>query len=268
MGELILWLLIVAGLAVAWIEWIPQRYAIFPQFLVALSLIPAGLLWLPYWYGWATSLFGAAILVWIYFSPKRRKDWPNLFMLPVVAARRSFVYLKAIVVWSVIKFRGWKSVQRTVSEEPHLSDKAAARASDMSKGMGEKIRVWFGTVALFVLSPLTAIPWTLLMVLVLIAGDALFGSLPAFVDGTADIAKYILGRTFVSVIAAIDVMARHAFLSVPVFLAVAYVISRWAARAEPFWRRFFVGLFYYGALYPLVLILADIFDAFDGPLYN
>jgi len=268
MGELILWLLIVAALAVAWIEWIPQRYAIFPQILVALSLIPAGLLWLPYWYGWATSIVGAASLVWIYFSPKRRKDWPNLFMLPVVAARRSCVWLKAIVAWSVIKFRGWKSVQRAVSRKPHLSDKAAARASDMSKAMGEKIRVWLGTVALFVLSPLAAIPWMLLTVLFLIAGDALFGSLPAFVDGATDIAKYILGRTFVSVIAVINVMARHAFLSVPVFLAVAYVISRWAAHAEPFWRRIFIGLFCCGALYPLVFILADILDAFDGPLYN
>ena len=82
MGELILWLLILAGVAVVWIEWVPQRYTIFPQILTALALIPAGLLWLPYWYGWVTSLFGVATLTWYYFSPARRHAWPNLFMLP------------------------------------------------------------------------------------------------------------------------------------------------------------------------------------------
>lgn len=268
MGELILWLLIVAALAVAWIEWIPQRYAVFPQILVALSLIPAGLQWLPAWYGWATSLLGVAIIIWLYYSPKRRKDWPDLFAFPVAVARRVFGCLKAVIARSATGIRSWNNARRSGREEIHSSIETVTRASDTPRGTGQTVRVGFGAAALLVLSPLAAIPWTLLTVLVLLAGQALFGSLPDSADSIGEIAKLVLGQTLVLVIVAIDVMSRYVFLSLPVLVAVACVVSRWMISSRPLKRRFIAGLLGCGALYPIVIFLADIFDAFDGPFYN
>lgn len=268
MGELILWLLIVAVLAVAWIEWIPQRFAIFPQILVALSLIPAGLQWLPAWYGWATSLLGIATIIWLYFSPKRRKEWPGLFAFPVVVARRFFGCLKTVFATSATSIRSWSKARRSDGEEAPSSNATSARASDAPEGTGQTVRVGFGAAALLTLSPLTAIPWMLLTVLVLLAGEALSGSLPASADSVGGTAKHVVGSTFVLVIVAIDVMSRYVFLSLPVLVAVACFISRWMMRARPLTRRFIAGAFCCGALYPIVIFLADIFDAFDGPLYN
>ena len=151
---------------------------------------------------------------------------------------------------------------------PALASDAQAPAQQAPEVKGERLRVWAGTATLMVLSPLTAIPWMLLTVLLLLVGDLVSGNQPELVTGASGIVKLVLGRTVIFVLVTIDVIARYALLSVPVFLTVAYLTARWAARNQSFWRRILLGMFYYGALYPLVFILAGRFDAFEGPFYN
>lgn len=265
MGDIVLWVLVIAFMSVVWIEWIPQRYAIFPQALVAISLIPIGFQWLSYWYGWAISLFGAGTLLWLYVSPRRRKDWPDLFMTPVILARRASALVTAMASWFSTKYRDWKRARRTL-DVPHLTDDATLSAGDTPAVTSKPVQVWLGTAAIFLLGLVAAIPWMLLATLILVISEMLCGDLPASVQSTMDIARYVLGRTFVALVAAIDMIGHYAFVFVPGFLAIAHVILRWAAFGKIVWRRFIVGATCYGALYPVVFILADILDAFDGSL--
>ena len=79
MNNTFLLVLILTAFTVAWIEWVPKRYGVFLSLFYSLVVVSIGIGWLPEWYGWVVLLLGIAELVWIYFSPKRRKEWPNLF---------------------------------------------------------------------------------------------------------------------------------------------------------------------------------------------
>lgn len=224
MGDLFLLFVLVAGLAVVWIEWIPPRYAVLTQVACALSLLPAGLRWLPAWHGWVTLIVIAAVPGWAYFSPKRRREWPDLFKLPGIAAREMVGLLRGTVVQPVRSGANQEGPLQPVAERSQVIAGAAVHRDTNGVAAGEKILECCAAFGIFVLSPLSAIPWILALVIALTAGNAVAGNLPDVENGTRVVLQYILGGTFITMIAVLDVMVRYAFFSVPVFLATAYTV--------------------------------------------
>jgi hypothetical protein len=249
-NDIFLLLLFIAAFAVAWIEWIPERYGIFPKLLLSLLVVTIGLGWIPEWYGWVVLSIGIAELAWIYFSPKRRKEWPNLFSGPTRALRDC-----ALAVARRMPDR--KSVGRADSPREKKSFLTAAR-----------MRNAVGAVSAVVLSPIAALPTVFVLSVLLVTWDALFGNAPQVAGDLQEAAKQVLGRSFVAVVATADLFARHLLISGPLLFAGGYAIAAYSIGSGVFWQRYSRGLLLFGTIYPTVFVAAVVFGWFDGPFFN
>jgi len=257
MNDLFLLLVFIAAFSVAWIEWIPERYGIFPKLLSALLVISIGIGWLPEWYGWLVLLLGIAELAWIYFSPKRRKEWPHLFSAPGRGLRDG-----ALAV---------KSAGRSVAHSMRARKAGAQAESPREKTSiltADRLRNAAGAVVAVVLSPIAAIPSVLVLSVLLVSWEALFGNAPHIGGDFQEAAKQVLGRSFVIVVASADLIARHWLISAPLLFAGGYAIAAYSIGSGVFWQRVSRGLLLFGTIYPAVFIFAAAFGGFDGPFFN
>jgi hypothetical protein len=117
MIDTLLLLLFLTAFAVAWIEWIPKRYTVFLRLFYLLIVVSIGIRWLPEWYGWVVLLMAIADLTWIYFSPKRREEWPNLFSAPARVLRDGGLAVKSAASSVASRRRDRKSSVRTDSPQ-------------------------------------------------------------------------------------------------------------------------------------------------------
>jgi hypothetical protein len=228
MIDILLLLLFLTEFAVAWIEWIPKRYTVFLRLFYSLVVVSIGIRWLPEWYGWVVLLLGIAQLAWIYFSPKRRKEWPNMFSGPARVLR-----------------------------DGALAVKSAARLRNAA-----------GAVCAVVLSPIAAIPSALVLPVLLVAWELLIGNAPQLDNDLQEVAKNALGLSFMAIVATADLFARHLLISGPLLLAGGYAFTAYSIGSGVFWRRYSRGLLLFGTIYPIVYVAADVFDWFDGPFFN
>lgn len=247
MNNLLLSLLIVAVFAIVWIEWVPQRYAVVSKLLLSFVVISIGIGWLPEWYGWVVLLIGIAEVAWIYFSPKRRKEWPNLFSAPIEV-------LREVVI--AIRKRERKSERPVEPTEP-----AKPEAEKTSFMTAERARNTAAAVATVALSPIAAIPWVIVLSVILVASDMFLGNAPQLANDLPEAARQVLGRSYVALVATADLFFRYLWLSGPLLLAGAYAIVVYS-------KSYIRGLLLFGIIYPLVFVAADIFDWFDGPFFN
>ncbi len=119
-----------------------------------------------------------------------------------------------------------------------------------------------------VLSPIAALPSVLVMSVVLVAWDMLFGNAPQLAGDLQEAAKHVLGLSYVAVVATADLFARQLLISGPLLLAGGYAITAYSAGSGAFWKRYSRGLLLFGTIYPIVFVAADVFGWFDGPLFN
>ena len=257
MNGIILPLLLLTAFSVAWIEWVPERYGIFPKLVISLVVVSIGIGWLPEWYGWVILLIGMAELVWIYFSPKRRKEWPNLFSGPARALRDGALAVRSAASSIASRNRDRKLVERGDSPRKKTNFLTATR-----------LRNAVGAVCAVVLSPIAALPSVLVMSVVLVTWDVFFGNAPQLSGDLQEAAKHVLGLSYVAVVATADLFARQLLISGPVLLAGGYAITAYSAGSGAFWKRYSRGLLLFGTIYPIVFVAADIFGWFDGPFFN
>ena len=257
MNNIFLLLLFVAIFAAVWIEVIPERYGVIAKLLMTLVVISIGIGWLPSWPGWVILSIGIAQLAWIYFSPKRRREWPNLFSAPVKVLRDSFSVFKSEVISGGSQKRDRKPAI------PADSPREKTRFLTI-----DKLRKSAGAVFVVVLSPLAAIPSALVLSALLFTWYVLFGNDPqAAVDLHGEL-KQALAIGFMAIIATADLFFRHWWFSGPLLLAGGYAITAYSIGSGIFWRRYFRGLLLFGTIYPIVYVVADIFDWFDRPFFN
>jgi hypothetical protein len=256
-NDIFLLLLFVAAFSVAWIEWIPERYEVFFKLFLSLVVVSIGIGWLPEWYGWVVLLLGIAELVWIYFSPKRRKEWPNLISEPARVLRDGALAVKSAASSVASRKRDRKPVERADASREKTSFLTVARSRNAA-----------GAVCAVVLSPIAAIPSALVLPVLLVAWDMLIGNAPQLDGDLQEVAKHALGLSFVAIVATADLFARHLLISGPLLLAGGYAITAYSIGSGIFWRRYSRGLLLFGTIYPIVYVAADVFDWFDGPFFN
>jgi hypothetical protein len=257
MNDTFLFLLFIAAFSVAWIEWIPKRYGIFIRLWISLSLVISGIESVPDWRGWFFLSAGIAILAWIYFSPKRRKEWPNLFSGPARVLRDGALEVKSAASTVASRRRDRKAAERADSLREKTNFLTAARLRNAA-----------GAVCAVVLSPIAAIPSALVLPVLLVAWEMLMGNAPQLDDDLQEVAKNALALSFMSIIATADLFSRHLWMSGPLLLAGGYAISAYSIGSGVFWRRYSRGLLLFGTIYPIVYVAADVFDWFDRPFFN
>jgi len=257
MTDFLLTLLVLGAFVVAWIEWIPKRYGVFLTLSISFSLIAAGIRWLPAWHGWVVLLIGIADLVWIYFSPRRRKEWPNLFSAPFGLLRDSAIAVKSALGSGIRRMRERKATRQ--------ADFPREKTNFLTM---DRLRKAVGAFFAVMLSPLAAIPSALVFSALLFTWYALFeDGLQADVDLLVAL-KQAIGIGFMAIYATLDLFFRHGWLSGPLLLAVGYTIAAYSIGSGVFWHRYSRGLLLFGAIYPVVYIAADVFDWFDHPFFN
>ena len=257
MSDIFLWFLLVAAFTVAWIEWIPERYGIFAQLLLSLVVVTIGLGWIPEWYGWIVLLMGIAELVWIYFSPKRRREWPNLFSAPAKVLGKCFVAVKS----------AGTSVARRVGERKPIgrTDLPLKKTKFLTVA---RMRNAIGAICAVGLSPVAALPSVFVLSVLLVAWEAFFGNAPQLTDDFQEATKQVLGRSYVTIIAAADLFSRYLWIAGPLLFMGGYAITAYAIGSGNFWRRYSSGLLLFGTVYPTAFIAAGVFHWHDGPLFN
>jgi hypothetical protein len=257
MNNTFLLVLILTAFTVAWIEWIPKRYTVFLRLFYLMVVLSIGIGWLPEWYGWVVLLLVIADLTWIYFSPKRRREWPNLFSAPARVLRDGALAVKSAVSSVASRWRDRKLVERDDAPRDKTNFLTAARLRNAA-----------GAVCAVVLSPIGAIPSALVLPVLLVAWELLMGNAPQLDDDLQEVAKNALALSFMSIIATADLFSRHLWMSGPLLLAGGYAISAYSIGSGVFWRRYSRGLLLFGTIYPIVYVAADVFDWFDGPFFN
>jgi hypothetical protein len=226
--------------------------------MVVLSI---GIGWLPEWYGWVVLLIVIADLTWIYFSPKRRREWPNLFSAPAKVLRDG-----ALAVKSAVKSAASSVASRR--RDRKLVERDDAPREKTNFVTAARLRNAAGAVCAVVLSPIAAIPSALVLPVLLVAWELLMGNAPQLDDDLQEVAKNALALSFMSIIATADLFSRHLWMSGPLLLAGGYAISAYSIGSGVFWRRYSRGLLLFGTIYPIVYVAADVFDWFDGPFFN
>jgi hypothetical protein len=257
MSDIILLLLVIVAIIVAWIEGIPKRFDVKLKIVAAGVVVAVGISWIPAWYGWVVVIVGLADLYWLYRSLLRDEHLSDSIGSLINAAHSVFAWLSDFLTTTVERFRSHNELSQT-KRQTEGTKAGAARTG----------RVVFGTIAIFVSSPITAIPYTLTLVLLLTAADAVLGDSYGFDKGWPEALKYILGHTIVTLIVTLDVIARWFVVTVPLLLGVSFVAARAAAASERFWRRLFYAGLLLGALYPVLFILADAMGSLDEPVFN
>jgi hypothetical protein len=257
MTDIILWLLLVAVIVAAWIEWIPDRYGVFLWMLVALRVITIGLEHLPEWYGWVFLFIGVAHLTWIYFSPTRRKEWPNLFSAPVDVLRRCFVALVSAANSVAGRMRDRKPVEQTVP--PGEKTKFLTL---------EKLRNAVVAVSVVLLSPLGAIPSAIVVSVFLVAWQTIFGDAAHAAGDLQEFAKQFLEVSVLSIWVSLALIMRNLWITGPLMFAGGYAIAAWASGSGVFWRRYRRGLLLFGTIYPAIYVAAEVFKWIDMPYFD
>ena len=227
MNSVIILLLLVTVFSIAWIEWIPERYRVFSRLLISFIVVSIGIRWLPEWYGWFILSAGIAELVWIFFSPKRRKEWPNLFSGPARALREKTNFLTA-----------------------------------------GRMRNAAGAICAVLLSPIAALPSVFVLSVLLVTWDVIFGNSPQIVGDWQEMARRVLGISYVAVVATADLFARYLLICGPLLLAGGYAITAYSVGSGAFCKRYSRGLLLFGTIYPIVFVAASVFDWFDRPFFN
>ena len=257
MNGIFLSLLLLTAFSVAWIEWIPKRYVVFLELSISLSLVSAGIGWMPEWHGWVVLLMGIAGLARIYFSPKRRKEWPNLFSAPARALRDGALAVKSAATSAASRRRDRKLAER--------ADSPREKTNFLTTG---RMRNAAGAVCAVLLSPIAALPSAFVLSVLLVLWNAFFGNSPQVVGDLQEIARRVLGISYVSVVATLDLFARYLWISGPLLLAAGYAITAYSVGSGVFWQRYSRGLLLFGTIYPIVFVAASVFSWFDGPFYN
>jgi len=257
MGEIFLWLLLVAVITAAWIEWIPDRYKVFVWLLVALRIVTIGLGWIPEWYGWIILFIGIAPLAWIYFSPKRRKEWPNLFSAPVEVLRECFTAIESAARSLSGRMRDRKRVEQTAPPGEKTNFLTLAR-----------LRNALVAVSVVILSPLAALPSAIVVSALLVAWAAFFGNAPQPVGDLQEFAKQVFEVSFFSIFAAYVLLASNLLITGPLLFGGGYAIAARAIGSDVFWRRYWGGLLLFGTIYPALYVAANVFHWFDMPYFD
>ncbi len=104
--------------------------------------------------------------------------------------------------------------------------------------------------------------------MLLVTWDVIFGNSPQIVGDWQEMARRVLGISYVVIVATADLFARYLLISGPLLLAGGYAITAYSAGSGAFWKRYFHGLLLFGTIYPIVYVAADVFDWFDGPFFN
>jgi hypothetical protein len=261
MTDVLLILLFLTAFAVAWIEWIPKRYTVFLRLFYVVVVVAIGIRWLPEWYGGVVLLIAMAELTWIYFSPKRRREWPNLFSGPARVLRDGALAVKSAVKSAASSVASRRRDRKQVEQ-------AAAPQEKTNFLTAARLRNAAGAVCAVVLSPIAAIPSALVLPVLLVAWELLMGNAPQLGDDWQEVAKHSLALSFMAIIATADLFSRHVLISAPLLLAGGYAISAYSIGSGVFWRRYSRGLLLFGTIYPIVFVAADVFDWFDGPFFN
>lgn len=257
MNDIFLLFVLVTVFAVASIEWIPRRYGVFLDLIFLLLVISTGIGWLPEWYGWVVLLIGIAQLAWIYFSPQRRKEWPTLFSAPIKALRHCALALTSA---------GRSLAGRMPERRPPVQADATEEKDRFLTLV--RIRNGAGAVCSVVLSPIAAIPSALVLSVLLVGWDVLLGNAPQAGGDLQAATKQVFGVSFVTIVAAIDLLARYWLISAPLLLAGGYAITAYSIGSGAFWRRYSRGLLLFGTVFPILYVAASVFGWFDGPLFN
>ncbi len=257
MNDIFLSLLFLAAFFVAWIEWIPKRYGVFLELFISLSLVSAGIGWIPEWHSWVVLLMGIAGLGWIYFSAKRRKEWPNLFSGPARALRDGALSVKSAASSVASRKRDRKLAERAGSPPEKTNFLTAGRMRNAA-----------GAVCAVVLSPIAALPSAFVLSVLLVTWNAFFGNSPQVVGDLQEMARRVLGISYVAVVATADLFARYLLISGPLLLAGGYAIAAYSFGSGVFWQRYSRGLLLFGTIYPIVFVAASVFGWFDGPFFN
>ncbi len=202
-------------------------------------------------------LLTAFCVAWIYFSPKRRKEWPNLFSGPARALRDGALAVKSAASSAASRKRDRKLAEHAASPREKTSFLTAAR-----------LRNAVGAICAVVLSPIAALPSAFVLSVLLVTWDAFFGNSPQIVGDLQEAARRVLGISYVVIVATADLFARYLLISGPLLLAGGYAITAYSAGSGAFWKRYFHGLLLFGTIYPIVYVAADVFDWFDGPFFN
>lgn len=263
MNDSLLLVLVILVVAVAIIEFLPRRYDVIWKVVIALLLIEAGLWLLPHWFGWTLVAAGIAAIAWaIRFINREFGPGPMRFL------RGS---LRNLVAWSRVSL-AWlaRSIvaagKRLGSFIQSILD--GRRQKILAPDAPSRVRVWMGTVAILVASPVSAIPSTIVLVSLLTVVDLFRGDMTASDPGVAGTLKQMAGYTLVIVLVSLDVIARKFLITLPILAVSAYAGSSVAARCEPRWKRLAIASLLVGTLLPALYVVAQSFDWLDGPYFN
>ena len=128
-----------------------------------------------------------------------------------------------------------------------------------------RLRIGSYALALLVLSPIAAVPVTL--VLMFILGDSVFQASDGAAATLSLRSELAIRHTGATIFIALLFIAERALIVLPVFIAASVACVNLTLNGERKWRALGVIVLTFGALYPAVLIVGQFFD-WDNSLFN
>ena len=123
-------------------------------------------------------------------------------------------------------------------------------------------------IALTTLSPITAIPAAILLLVVLTIVNSVPVDAGSLVFSATQVMKSVLSNAFLIQLAVLDLVIRGFLLTGPLLLTVGVGAAKWADRSGCYWRRLIRASVLVGALYPSIFIVASTMGWFDEPFFN
>jgi hypothetical protein len=260
MGDLIVLAVLITIVGVVSIEFGRTRKDFVRAVYAASFITMVGVDWLPYWYGQITLTLGIVCFGWaafVYQRPDEHDDLRRGLQTKALTLTQVFyVRLKALFAagWSSFRsaFEGYRERSKTIEPVRPVN----------------RFSVWLRTLLLIAVSPVLAIPATLLMVVIMWSAGVVVADSSISDELASGLPKFLLGTTVLYWIATLDLMHKHLLICMSLLVATGYLASLLAIRRQQPWRYYSLAGIVLATIYPLTFVLASLAGELNEPLLN
>lgn len=254
-------LIILAVIAVIWIEFYPKRLDPPVYFLLHgcswLSVLLVGLSWMPAPTGWALLVLGVVGLYWTWRRYGQEIDWAPL---------KTFLS-------SVVRTVSRQSVRARHAIEGFAARGATARSiavqrEQLPRSTVSCRRLILTALFLMIISPIAAVPLSIALSAILTITEFVTqgDGMRAIVQSGA--LKVTLGQAYIVLMSSLHVLVSKPHLGVPLLLATALGSAAFVLPPDRNARRLTLSVVAVGATYPLIYIVAELSGWLGTGMFN
>lgn len=249
-------LLIVAILAVVWIEFYPKRLDPPVYFLLygfaLLCVLLLGLIWLPAPAGWVLVALGIVALYWNWRRYGRKVNWAPL---------------KAFVS-SIVRTMSRRATRARQVVDGFVSRRAGGQQEKPTQFVPSRWHLFLTALVLVLVSPLAAAPLSAVLSAVLTAIELVTqgGGMAAIVQNGP--LKFALGHAYIVLFSSLHILASKPLLGAPLLLATALVCAAFLQRTGYTARGIALAIVAVGAVFPVLYVFAELSGWLGTGMFN